>query len=111
MARPALTYAVMMAAAQDAGNRSMRAAGRRQWSKRDHTEAITAFNLLRGPWQPASGTPGATWRVTRPGTRGEPSVIEACGPSGRRLLFKSLTAAKRRAAEMNADPDPPTPAP
>ncbi len=42
-----LTYKIAMAAAQDTGNRSMRAAGRKVWSDEDHGAAVTEFNRLR----------------------------------------------------------------
>lgn len=48
-----LTYAVAMAAGQDAGNRSMRAAGRTAWNDDDWNaaQAVTArlLSLLNAP--------------------------------------------------------------
>lgn len=43
------TYAIAMAAAQDAGNRSMRAAGRLRWSLVDWKAASAVMNALHPP--------------------------------------------------------------
>lgn len=42
----ALTYDLAMAAARDAGNRSMRAAGRERWSREDYRAAVDEFKRL-----------------------------------------------------------------
>ena len=46
MARPKLTYNLIHAAAWDAGNRSMRDAGRDIWSVDDYNAAVDEFNRL-----------------------------------------------------------------
>ena len=43
-----MTYAIAMAAARDAGNRSMREAGRMKWSRKDYSVASATFNKLYG---------------------------------------------------------------
>lgn len=42
----AMTENLARAAAQDAGNRSMRKAGRKTWSREDYNEAVREFNRL-----------------------------------------------------------------
>lgn len=42
----AMTYAIAMAAARDAGNRSMREGGRTKWSRKDYGVASATFNRL-----------------------------------------------------------------
>lgn len=44
-----MTYKIAMAAAQDAGNRSMKKAGRKKWSKADYNVAAKTFNDLFPP--------------------------------------------------------------
>lgn len=46
MAKIQMTYKLAMAAGQDAGNRSMRAAGRTSWSEEDFAAASAVFNAL-----------------------------------------------------------------
>ena len=48
MARLAMTYELAMAAAQDAGNRQMRKAGRDRWSVEDWNRACDEFDRLYG---------------------------------------------------------------
>ena len=45
---PTITYALAMAAARDAGNRSMRAAGRTVWAMNDLQAASEVFDRLYG---------------------------------------------------------------
>lgn len=47
-------------------------------------------------WRPSSGHPKG-WRVTR----GFPATEELNGKSGRRLIFKSKSSAKKRADKLN----------
>lgn len=47
--QPTLTYKLAMAAAQDAGDRSMRAAGRTVWSELDYAAAVRMFTRLCPP--------------------------------------------------------------
>ena len=42
------TYKVAMAAGQDAGNKSMRVAGRTEWNEDDWNAAAATFNKLMG---------------------------------------------------------------
>jgi hypothetical protein len=49
MSRPTLTYAFAMMAAQDAGNRAMRRAGRATWAPDDWDTACDEFDRL---WHP-----------------------------------------------------------
>jgi hypothetical protein len=44
-----LTYPLAMAVGQDAGNRSMRAAGRTRWSDEDYNVAAAQFARAYGP--------------------------------------------------------------
>ena len=44
--KPKMTYTMAMAAGQDAGNRSMRKAGRTRWNWKDRAEAVRTFNRL-----------------------------------------------------------------
>lgn len=44
--QPEITYSFAMAAAQDAGNRSMRKGGRTKWAVRDWNEACKTFERL-----------------------------------------------------------------
>ena len=46
MSRPVMTYALAMAAAKDAANRQMRAAGRPKWNWDDAQLAISEFHRL-----------------------------------------------------------------
>jgi hypothetical protein len=46
MPRTEMTYALAMAAAQDAGNRHMRAAGRSKWAVADWNHACETFTRL-----------------------------------------------------------------
>lgn len=41
-----ITYSLAMAAAQDAGNRSMRKGGRAKWAVKDWNEACKTFERL-----------------------------------------------------------------
>lgn len=41
-----MTYDIAMGAGQDAGNRSMRRAGRTAWSEDDYNVAVEEFNRL-----------------------------------------------------------------
>ena len=41
-----MTQQIARAAAQDAGNRSMRAAGRSKWNRADYNSAVAEFNRL-----------------------------------------------------------------
>ena len=41
-----LTYDLAMAAARDAGNRSMRKAGRKAWNEHDYNAAVQEFHRL-----------------------------------------------------------------
>lgn len=50
-------------------------------------------------WQPASGHPGG-WRVTR----GICPMQEHEDKRGRRILFKTMQAAQKRADKLNAKP-------
>ena len=43
-----MTYGIAMAAAQDAGNRSMRAGGRTKWAVKDWNVACRTFERLYG---------------------------------------------------------------
>jgi hypothetical protein len=45
--KPVMTDALARAAATDAGNRSMRAAGREKWDAGDYDAAVAEFNRLR----------------------------------------------------------------
>lgn len=45
---PSKRYQLAMAAGQDAGNRSMRAAGRKQWDDTDFDVAVATFNATFG---------------------------------------------------------------
>lgn len=45
---PTMTYALAMAAGRDAGNRSMRKAGRASWNETDFDASVTEFNRLMG---------------------------------------------------------------
>jgi hypothetical protein len=45
--RVALTYEMLMAASRDAGNASMRKAGRSKWSRRDWNAACAVADRLR----------------------------------------------------------------
>lgn len=47
MTAPVLTYAYAHSAAWDAGNRSMRAAGRDRWNDDDYSAAARAFDALQ----------------------------------------------------------------
>jgi len=40
------SYQIAAAAAQDAGNRSMRKAGRKRWSSKDYNAACAEFNRI-----------------------------------------------------------------
>jgi len=40
------TYKIAMAAGQDAGNRSMRAAGRTSWNEDDYAAAAAVFHAI-----------------------------------------------------------------
>lgn len=42
--RMPMTHAIARAVATDAGNRSMRAGGRRAWSEADYNAAVEVFN-------------------------------------------------------------------
>ena len=44
--KPTMTYKLAWAAGLDAGNRSMRKAGRKKWSSRDRDVATSTFNRL-----------------------------------------------------------------
>ena len=44
--KPTITYQIAMAAAQDAGNRHMRAAGRTKWDEEDWNHACETFKRL-----------------------------------------------------------------
>ena len=46
---PLLDYRLAMAAAQDAANRRMRAAGREAWDEGDYAVACDTFERLYGP--------------------------------------------------------------
>lgn len=49
MSKPVkMTYSIAMAAAQDAGNRSMRAGGRTKWAVQDWNIACQTFERLYG---------------------------------------------------------------
>jgi len=48
MAKVTMTYPLAMAAGRDAGNRSMRRAGRNQWDEDDWNAAAETFERLRG---------------------------------------------------------------
>lgn len=41
-----MTYKLAMAASRDAGNRSMKRAGRAKWSRADYNAAVVEFNRL-----------------------------------------------------------------
>lgn len=41
-----MTYQLAMAAARDAGNRSMREAGRTKWNQADYNAMVREFNRL-----------------------------------------------------------------
>lgn len=43
-----MTYAIAMAASRDAGDRSMRAAGRQWWNEDDYNAACDEFARLMG---------------------------------------------------------------
>lgn len=43
---PIMTYEIAMAAARDAGNRAMRADGRKEWSVEDYNIACAEFERL-----------------------------------------------------------------
>jgi hypothetical protein len=44
--QPAMTYKIAMAASRDAGNKSMKAAGRSVWDEDDHGAACAEFERL-----------------------------------------------------------------
>jgi hypothetical protein len=46
MARTRMTYGIAMAAASDAGNRSMRTAGRSKWAVEDWNAMVAEFDRL-----------------------------------------------------------------
>ena len=46
MARPQMTEAIARAAAMDVGNRAMRLAGRKAWSRSDYNASVREFNRL-----------------------------------------------------------------
>ena len=46
MSQPVLTRGLAYAAATDAGNRSMRKAGRSAWNEDDYNAAVTEFTRL-----------------------------------------------------------------
>lgn len=52
--RPELTRKLIFAAAQDAGNRAMRAGGRTVWSTSDFAVAVTEFERLNAIREAAS---------------------------------------------------------
>jgi hypothetical protein len=54
-----LTYKFAMAAAQDAGNRAMRAAGRHAWARADFDVACATFDRL---WDAKANAPRSTQR-------------------------------------------------
>lgn len=60
----------------------------------DDTDVVDL--LYWSQWHPASGHRGG-WRVVR----GISPVVEACGPSGRLLLFKTMQSAQARADILN----------
>lgn len=45
-----VTYKVAMAAGQDAGNKSMVAAGRTTWNRKDYNVAAAVVTKLLQPW-------------------------------------------------------------
>lgn len=53
-----LTLSMVFAAGRDAGNRSMRKAGRKKWGKRDYNAACAEFNRL-APFAKCNYTVGA----------------------------------------------------
>lgn len=53
-----LTLAMVFAAGRDAGNRSMRKAGRKKWSKRDYGAAVAEYKRL-APFANCNYTVGA----------------------------------------------------
>ena len=60
MARPVLTYQLVWAAATDAGNRSMRKAGRKAWNRADYNASVREFHRLA----PHIADPEERFRVT-----------------------------------------------
>lgn len=62
-------------------------------------QSFTAEDLAYwNSWHPASGHPSGKWRVTR----GYSPMRELEGKNGRRILFRSIEAAQKRADKLNA---------
>lgn len=61
MSRPVMTYAIAHAAGMDAGNASMRKAGRRVWSIEDRDVAARETNRLLDLMPDAEPTEPAAW--------------------------------------------------
>ena len=57
MTRPTLTYDLAMAAAQDVGNRAMRAGGRVVWNDDDWNAAADELDRLMSLPEPEEPTP------------------------------------------------------
>jgi hypothetical protein len=74
--KPQMTYLIAHAAAADAADRSMRAAGRKAWSEDDYNAAVAEFERL--------------FPLTAPG------AIHDCTPSDRHLQPKRVGGYKRK---------------